>query len=101
MTQYEGIVEVQALSPWRVNKWLAGGYQLLAIEVVATSGKHPIEPSGPNMGAYFVRRALRYVVGRTADVPEIPWQIADKDLKEQVLPQDLDLKTRVIDKAET
>ncbi len=75
MTQYEGIVEVQGLSPGRVNKWLAGGYQLLAVEVIATSGRHPVESSGTNAGAYFVRRALRYVVGRTADVAEIPWKI--------------------------
>lgn len=81
MTRYEGIVEVQALSPPRVNKWLAGGYQLLAIEMINTSSRHPVESSGANAGAYFVRRALRYVVGRTADVQEIPWERFDEEVR--------------------
>lgn len=83
MTKYEGIVEVQALSPARINRWLAGGYQLLEIVVTNTSGRHPTESSGANAGAYFVRRSIRYVVGRTADVAEIPWQI-DNESKEPV-----------------
>lgn len=90
MTQYEGIVEVQALSPGRVNKWLAGGYQLLSIETVTTSGRHPVESSGAGAGAYFVRRALRYVVGRTADVAEIPWQFNDEVPQDQV-KKDMDV----------
>ncbi len=80
MNRYEGIVEVQGLSPARVNEWLKGGYQLLSIEVTNSSGRHPVESSGPNAGAWFVRRSIRYVVGRTADVPEIPWQ---KDAEEK------------------
>ncbi len=73
MNQYEGIVEVQGLSPSRVNQWLEAGYRLLAIETVSTSGRHPVESSGANAGQYFVRRSVRYVVGRTADVTPIPW----------------------------
>jgi hypothetical protein len=84
MNRYEGIVEVQALSPGKVNKWLAGGYQLLSIEVINNSGRHPVESSGPNAGAYFVRRTIRYVVGRTADVVEIPWERFDEASKDEV-----------------
>jgi hypothetical protein len=94
VNRYEGIVEVQALSPARVNKWLAGGYQLLEIAVVNISGRHPVESSGPNAGAYFVRRSLRYVVGRTTDVVEIPWEQA------ATVPQDVGAKEQIADKVE-
>jgi hypothetical protein len=79
VNRYEGIVEVQALSPARVNKWLAGGYQLLEIEMVSHTGRHPVESSSQNAGAYFVRRSIRYVVGRTADVTEIPWEMPKEE----------------------
>lgn len=78
MNAYEGIVEVQGLPPSRVNRWLEGGYKLLSIEIVTVSGRHPVDSPGANAGAYFVRRAIRYVVGRTADVTVIPWDLVEE-----------------------
>ncbi len=41
MNQYEGIVEVQGLTPRRVNHSLENGYQLLAIETVTKQWAPP------------------------------------------------------------
>lgn len=73
MNDYVGIVEVQTLSIRGVNRYLEGGYRLLHVETVTTSGRHPVESSGAGAGSYFVRRALRFIVGRTAEVTAIPW----------------------------
>ncbi len=75
MNNYDGIVEVQGLPPSRVNRWLEGGYTLLSIEIIAATGRHPVDSPGANAGAYFVRRSIRYVVGRTAEVTAIPWEM--------------------------
>ncbi len=79
MNQYEGIVEVQTLTWRRVNRWLGAGYRLLSVDAVTTSGQHPQDPPGSNAGGYFVRRSLRFVVGRTADVEAREWKEDDHD----------------------
>lgn len=78
MNDYEGIVELQLVSTRRANRYLEGGYRLLSIESVSGSGRHPVGSSGSNAGAYFVRRMVRYVVGRTADVAAMSWDLPEE-----------------------
>lgn len=68
MEWFEGIVEVtESRYAPEVSWYLEKGYELLRIDAVARSGRHP-EGQGNGAGSYFVRRQMVYVLGRKADV---------------------------------
>lgn len=69
---YAGIVEIfESRTPQVANDFLARGYELLRIEGVSVSGQHPAGGTWPQAGAFFVARHIRYILGRTADVPHV------------------------------
>jgi hypothetical protein len=64
---FEGIVEVRELNrPSLLNEHLQAGYRLLAIQGTAFSSTHP------STGQPYVKRGTHYIVGRSADVTELP-----------------------------
>jgi len=69
---YKDIIDIQEVYIRAARDLFAHGYQLLHIEGTTKSGQHPGTPEAKskdiNAGAYFVRRSLQYVMGRTADV---------------------------------
>lgn len=72
--QYGDIVEVfEARGALSANDYLAHGYELLRIEGVTFSGRHPEQPAGAAAGGYITARALRYVMGRRSDVEHYAW----------------------------
>ena len=60
------------------NEYLKRGYRLISVESITGTGQHP------NNKTEFVRRALVYVMGRTADIehwapPKAPERTATEE----------------------
>lgn len=66
----QDIIEVEEAGQRRANELLAAGFQIVAIEGKTWEQKR----RGANLGSAdtFIRRDVRYVMGRRADEPPFP-----------------------------